>query len=473
MFEDCVTVLVGLMLVTTVVFPLGVQTQPGASTGDVDGRACVGSEGCRQPTQRLGAQRLVVQQEGAPNDTSGPTQPGMTARVTDRNGSTFRVAVRNARYGASADVDPPSIADGPANLRGLTVVSQSFGSRLDLAVTVDRNLSAMSVPSTTGPPGEFDTPLLYSDLETTADTRDFDLTYEIGIDTATLRERNAEPSDVAVALYRDGRWQPVDIRRRVRAGDQLVIAVPSGGAGTLAVGLRHPEIRVTDITPEETPILANRTVPLAVSLENRGSSGGTETISLETDDRTLASRTVSVAAGSRRTVTVPVEFQQPGQRTVESGDYETQLTVTQPTPVISVSEIELADDRIRTGENGTVIAVVRNTGTADGMGVVRFTAFGDVVATKRIDIPRGQTRTVRFSQRFEAPGTYQIGVNNRSTTITVAGTPDWEPTPQDSGPEPTPTGSETGDRFGWTVPVLGAGIVLLCGVLTLGRLLLR
>lgn len=397
--------------------------------------------------------------------------PPMTATSSRTGADTFRVSVRNAETGQSADADPPeSVGDAgdETDLRLLSLVSRSNRSQFALDFTVERNLTAFSTPAT-APPAEFDTPLLYTSLESTPAASAVGVMYDFDVETDYLREYSGQ-GEVVVAVYRNGNWETVDIIRQFQSGNETVVSAAVAGPGLVAVGLRHPDFRVTRVEPQSSPILSNRTTTLGVTVQNRGSRDGTEPLVIRTDDRQLATPTVSVSAGSQQTVAVPVQFRRAGTRDLTIGEYETEITVTEPMPQITVTGTTLERNPIQTGETARIEATVRNTGTAGGTGVVHLRVFGDVVTTKRLDLRPGETRTVTFTQRFDAPGSYEIGVNNRTEQITVRAGPDWESTPEPNPATPPSDRSGGSSVFDWALALLGASIVLLFGLVIVGRL---
>lgn len=468
-----VTVLVVIVLVSVLVASAGVQGQP---TTDATNDLVTRQRGCiADIAPHQCQQNAPVLPPNRTGQTPQPPEP-MRASVSQTGSNSFRVAVQNARYGESTAIDPPSsVGDSGFNtdLRGLTVASRGGTSRFNLDFTVDRNLTAVSSGSASSPPAAFDTPLLYSNMEASADSSAFGISYDFDVESDFLREYNARQDDIVVAVYRRGGWQTVGTTPGSQSGNETVVGASVDGPGLVAVGLQHPDIRVTGVEPQNQTVLSNRTSQLELTLRNNGSRDGTETFTLTADDRQLASPTVSVAAGSQRTVTVPVEFSNAGETDVEVGAYETQITVTEPTPDIEVTELSVDRTRVQTGDTVTVDAMVTNNGTAGGVGTVQFRAFGDTVTTKQVSVAPGQTRTVQFTQEFAAPGKFQIGVNNQTTTITVNRSPDWEATPANDAGTITSgdAESESDASFQWALILLGTGLVLLFGLATVGRMM--
>lgn len=399
----------------------------------------------------------------------------MSARVSQTSSNQFRVAIEHARLGQSVGVDPPEqVGDGEeTDLRGLRVRSRGGARSFDLGFTVAENRSSLTAMPSTPVPTTFDTTLAYTNLETTAASSDFGITYQFDVNNDYLREHDAGQGDFVAVAYRGGRWQSVDVSRGSRDGNETVFSTSVAGPGLVAVGLRHPDIRVTDIRPQEQPVLSNHTSRLAMTLENRGSRDGTAQLRITANDRTLATPSVAVSAGSQRTVSVPVRFQEPGETDVEAGEYETQINVTQPTPQFSVTRLSVEPTQIQTGESVTVEATVANTGTAAGDGAVPFKAFGEVVTVKQVSLAPGQTQTVTVHQQFASPGRFQVGAGNRTTTVSVQPSADWQPSPTDeSGASSAGNRSADGESsFQWALILVGVGIVGLFALVTVGRML--
>jgi len=76
---------------------------------------------------------------------------------------------------------------------------------------------------------------------------------------------------------------------------------------------------------------------------------------------------------------------------------------------------------IDAGETTTVVATVTNTGEAPGRHAVTLHVFGEVVDRTAVTVDPGETRTVRFTQRFDAPGDYAVAIGDYEATVHVVG----------------------------------------------------
>lgn len=482
-----VTVFVAVLLSTQLAAAVGAQRQPEAETTNdrvtrqfdcTDGRIM---QTC--PSNALASKggvdsaAIFQQERNGSGTTSQRSQPAMSATASRTGSNGFRVAVRNARNGRSAAVDPPTqVGDSglETDLRGLRVVSRGGADSFDLDFTVRRNLSLVPSGAPSNPPDEFDTALLYTTLQTNTDERAYDVAYDFDVENEFLREYDANRDDIVVATYRRGSWETIGPRSSGRSGNETVVTTPPVDDQLIAVGLRHANISVSGLEPRTRPVLSNRTSQLELTVANSGSRNGTRRFEITANDRSIGMPSVSVAPGDQRTVSVPVRFQRPGETDVEVGGYETRINVTQPEPDISVTALSVEPTRIRTGETVSVTAEVTNNGTAEGTGTARFNAFGETVTSKQVTLAPGESRTVQFTQPFDAAGEYQVGVNDRTAAVTVADDPNQEST-RAAGPGTMDTngGSDSDDPFQWVLILLGAGIVILFSIGTVGRILWR
>lgn len=402
----------------------------------------------------------------------------MTADATRESATMFRVTVRNAGLARSADVaTPPGVgaaADG--ELRGLSVRSKgapsSFTLRFAAAGSIE-NLSAAARGRLLRPV-TLDRPLLYLNATANAPAGSFTVTHRFDVGRDDLREDGATPDDIRVLAFYDGRWRTLGNTTQSPDGSEQIVKATTSGTVPLVFGYQRPELTVTNVS-QAGRLYANRTGSIRATVHNRGHTGGSQTFDIETrNDTILSNHTIYAEAGRQRTVSVPVRFPGPGEWPVEIDDGETTVRVEQPRPNLVVSNVSLSSDRIAPGDAVTLTATVTNVGLADGTGVVRMRAFDTVVDAERLRLSRNETRRVRFSQRFDAAGTYTVGVGNRSRTV-VVGSGGPPPTEAADERQTTADGAESASPVPveWAVVALGAGAAVLFGLAALGRLVRR
>lgn len=136
-----------------------------------------------------------------------------------------------------------------------------------------------------------------------------------------------------------------------------------------------------------------------------------------------------------------------GQRSERSLEYAVDL------PAFALQGAELSADAVAVGETVTLTATVENAGTADGELPVAFAVDGAVVANVTVELAPGDSTTVEFEARFEAPGPHELTVNGEPAG-TVAVEPAATATPS-AAASPTRT---TGDAPGFGVAAALAGL---------------
>lgn len=414
---------------------------------------------------------LLQTQEQPRNGTGTPQQRPISASTTRTGSSSFRIEVRNANFGDSASVEPPNgvgTAGYNTDLRSVRLTSRGRDPSFAVDVDLNRRLDGLSNPDAATGPSDFDTQLLYAQVD--AETEAVDIRYTFDIETDFLQERNARDDGIEVRVYRDGTWSDVSARTQY-SGNETIVRASVRGSGLIAVGLQHPNISVERIEPADPPVVVNRTEPLSLTVENSGSRDGQRSFVITAENRPVANTTVSVPAGEQRTVTVPVTFPRAIEVDLEAGEYATELRVVEPVPNISVQEYSLSRTQIQTGDTIQLTATVQNTGTGSGTDLVEFRAFDETVATRQVTLRPGERTTLKFSQTFESPGTYQVGVDNQTTAVTVRSGPDWRASPTESVVTVTNSSDSPSDgQFQWALVVLGGGLAVLLSVVMLGRL---
>lgn len=112
------------------------------------------------------------------------------------------------------------------------------------------------------------------------------------------------------------------------------------------------------------------------------------------------------------------------------------------TPAFSYSNLSISPHAVAPGEPVTVTATVTNTGTAPGTFNATLVVNGSVVSAGEASLDAGGQTTVEFTHVFREKGTYSIGVDELSQTITATTVPAASPTPM------TPTATATTDSSG-------------------------
>ncbi|ADJ15449.1 hypothetical protein [Halalkalicoccus jeotgali] len=88
---------------------------------------------------------------------------------------------------------------------------------------------------------------------------------------------------------------------------------------------------------------------------------------------------------------------------------------------IEATELSLDRERIDAGETVEVTATVENTASVTETQPVELLVFGAVTGTEEVTLEPGETTTVSFSQRVDAPGTHTVEVAGQTQQLTVKG----------------------------------------------------
>jgi len=85
----------------------------------------------------------------------------------------------------------------------------------------------------------------------------------------------------------------------------------------------------------------------------------------------------------------------------------------------TVRSVRLETDTVDVGEPARLSAVIENPGGANWSHEAWFRVGDTDLDSRRVTVPADGERTVAFSQRFDTPGRYELGVGDERTTLTV------------------------------------------------------
>jgi len=155
---------------------------------------------------------------------------------------------------------------------------------------------------------------------------------------------------------------------------------------------------VTSVVVPETGYV-NTSVPLNVTLANRGERAGTLNLTVSFDGTGLEAP-ITVEAGQRRSVTLNASFKRPGRYTVAVGRFTSEIRIAEP------GNVSLSPLPERAPPNVTVVATARNRSGTPLSGV-RFRIGSETTTTDR-----NGTARIRMPA---SPGQYrlQVAIGNR------------------------------------------------------------
>ena len=165
-------------------------------------------------------------------------------------------------------------------------------------------------------------------------------------------------------------------------------------------------------------LAVNETLTVPISVSNVGGSTGTFDVPLTVDGTVVSRATGRLEANESTTAELSHTFEQPGTYSVGIGDDVTTVEVTEPVAAVVES---VAADRPTLDEPGdvTLSATVVNSRDFPATATLSFTRNGTTVAERTVSIGPGETRTVEATVSLSDAGRYELGANDRTTTVVV------------------------------------------------------
>ncbi|MCX6009774.1 MAG: hypothetical protein NTW48_07070 [Chloroflexi bacterium] len=90
-----------------------------------------------------------------------------------------------------------------------------------------------------------------------------------------------------------------------------------------------------------------------------------------------------------------------------------------PSAAFEVVSLDITPLEITAGDTVTVTARVKNIGGSEGIYTAVLTIDGATVETKEVALAPGASETVTFSLVKDTPGTYQVGIGELTSSLTV------------------------------------------------------
>ncbi|WP_336023536.1 PKD domain-containing protein [Halobellus salinisoli] len=236
----------------------------------------------------------------------------------------------------------------------------------------------------------------------------------------------------------------------------------SGGASTPEPA--GPNFTVTDL--EAAAAVVDRPFEITVTVGNTGDLEGNTEIPITVDGDERETISVSLSPGENVTRTVTTTVSESGTVDIEAGNRTTTTSVAPAEVDLEVTAMQLQRDRIAVGDDAVVLATVRNDGTIPGEYRAELAVSGSLSAVEVVRVMPGETERIRLTQRFEAPGTYNVSVADRSAELTVEGDETGGDAGDDSGATadgPTETLGAV-DGFGVFTAILAVALATLAAV---------
>lgn len=184
-----------------------------------------------------------------------------------------------------------------------------------------------------------------------------------------------------------------------------------------------PDVSVTDASLETAEITEGESVAIEATLETAGDAAGEHTLELFEDGDVVETEAVSLDAGEQTTVTFERTYETAGEYDLAVNDVAagtlTVEAVDESDPV-AIVDAWMPNETIDEGSWARINAAVENTGETTERVTLRLYVDGDYQSQRSQDVDPGQTTTVRFFERFDEAGEYDIAIEDEAVgTLTV------------------------------------------------------
>lgn len=179
---------------------------------------------------------------------------------------------------------------------------------------------------------------------------------------------------------------------------------------TVRVELPPPEFELVEAALSESTVAVGEAIEAHATVANVGGQEGSVDVDLRADDRTVATRELTIEADERESVTIAHAFESPGEYGIEIGG-EPLGTVTVEIPAtFAIDETAVPERSAGIGEPLDVDVRVENVGEQAGTAGATLFADGDAVETSEGPLGPGESAVARFEPSFEQAGAYSLSV---------------------------------------------------------------
>ncbi len=181
------------------------------------------------------------------------------------------------------------------------------------------------------------------------------------------------------------------------------------------------EAGVDAATDEVIVVPPGEPVTVPATVDNVGEREGTYDLTLQAGGRTVDHRSGTLEAGDERSHRLSWTPAKPGTYVLRAGS--ARLTaVVRSAPTVTVADLRLEPEAVELGEPVTATATVEAAGDGPGAAVLAFRTVDGVVAERPVAVRPGETATVEARLRFDEASRYEVGVGERTATVSVGGT---------------------------------------------------
>ena len=268
---------------------VGSESGSGGSTGaeSVDGGSTGGGSGHDGGFERAGT---------GPSVSVSPTGPTAAA-----------VTVENVAVGDSVDIGLENATSGSVAVTDLSVSA---------AASTDYSLSVSASPAADSGTPAFDGRAVgYLTVDhSMSDDAVGGATVRVRVDADRFEDTAVDPDATAVYRHHDGEWTRLHTTVASRDDDSFLLEAETPGFSTFAVGTANADaVRVAGASLSESTVSAGEPVTVSATLVNKAGWRVEDGFSVVADGSgVVATRSVSLPAGSTVTTAVDIAFDAPG-----------------------------------------------------------------------------------------------------------------------------------------------------------------
>lgn len=188
------------------------------------------------------------------------------------------------------------------------------------------------------------------------------------------------------------------------------VIIPACGAKALF------EVTSLSITPDK--VMPGQEAAVSATIENVGQGEGIYEATLTVDGEIVETEAVSLAPGSKQTVSFRLVKDEVGTYSVEIAGLKGVLKVIE-SAAFAVTSLTVSPAEVGLRQEVIVTTVLENVGQATGDYSASLTINGVEVETKDITLAGGTKTKVTFTVAKSRAGTYEVKVGEATTTLTV------------------------------------------------------
>jgi hypothetical protein len=166
----------------------------------------------------------------------------------------------------------------------------------------------------------------------------------VRVSKTRIQQQGIDPGTVVMNRYHDGEWQRLSANRVRETNTHHIYRVGTPGFSTFAVTAPVPELSLDRVSLNRSEIRLGEAINVTATVLNNGTAEGTMTVPLIRNGTTIATKNVTVGAGSVETVSFVTRPETIGNQTLTVGS--------RMAGTVSVQADTGPDDETETGDGG-------------------------------------------------------------------------------------------------------------------------